>query len=582
MFFAQHEGRGTIDITFRVGAADEPLPLRGATHLIEHLTMFGWSEELHDCNAHITLNFCTFTANGEPDELARFAAGVSKALANLPLDRLDDERRVLRIEAETSSFGYPERLLFLRHGLRGAGRANAPEMALNRADTGFLKTWLDDWFNRSNAVITVSGPELPELDFELPDGARRPLFESAPLVGIEFPAYVADDPGGFALGAVARRGPATFLAAEIFEDELRRILRKERALVYDVGSGLERIGFAATHLAIGAEVRRSESVEAVSETIALLHRLAANGPDDELLARTKTSWMRGFTESNERHATDLRAAAVAELLGDTDTPTAWSNAVENLTREDTQEAFQAFADTLLVIAPETDPPPVGLPEAGRLAPTITGTRFKGKTLSSLVAFEIGKEGIKWETVDGDAAIAADEIELAIVSPTGRVDLVGVDETLISFDPTDLRQPEEAKAALAPLIDSVSVEIEDAGGVEIERLADEKLTRRWTVDDELKQAAALLGEGDDLPLNLAEATVGMKGGLVVLTERRLIWIYEGFKKRELREFQRNRISEVRAKGMRKDSIEITHDGETVKFKELRPRERAAEFLAALSD
>src|SRR5439155_980562 len=86
-------------LVFRVGQVDETLPTHGITHLVEHLAMYPLMQNLEAANrinARVEPFRTRFMASGTPEEIATFLADVTTSLTNLPLDRLENEKKVLR------------------------------------------------------------------------------------------------------------------------------------------------------------------------------------------------------------------------------------------------------------------------------------------------------------------------------------------------------------------------------------------------------------------------------------------------------------------------------------------------------
>jgi hypothetical protein len=84
------------------------------------------------------------------------------------------------------------------------------------------------------------------------------------------------------------------------------------------------------------------------------------------------------------------------------------------------------------------------------------------------------------------------------------------------------------------------------------------------------------------LNLAEASRGLKAGLLAVTDRRLIFLYSGFTEtgKLFLEFPYERIASVDARvgirGLLSASVIVVSDGTTHKFTDVVPRERAPEI------
>ena len=103
-------------LAFRVGVADERLPQRGITHLVEHVALSTLGRREHPFNGCVDATTTVFGAEGERDEVLEFLRLVAGALRELPEASFEIERRVLRAEAEGHDPGVVGRLLDHRFG----------------------------------------------------------------------------------------------------------------------------------------------------------------------------------------------------------------------------------------------------------------------------------------------------------------------------------------------------------------------------------------------------------------------------------------------------------------------------------
>nr|WP_284289957.1 hypothetical protein [Angustibacter aerolatus] len=69
-FWVPAEGPLRASLVFRTGQADEPLPRRGLTHLVEHLALHGRDSVRRPVNGSVSLLHTRFDVMGEPDEVA--------------------------------------------------------------------------------------------------------------------------------------------------------------------------------------------------------------------------------------------------------------------------------------------------------------------------------------------------------------------------------------------------------------------------------------------------------------------------------------------------------------------------------
>ena len=190
VFWERGNGDAMAALVFRAGVADELPRRRGETHLVEHLTLFPLGRRPYDYNGFVDSLYTVFHARGTQDEVTSFLSEVSRSLADLPLDRFDTEVEVLRTEAGRDAGDFLSRMLSLRFGLTGFGVTNVRELGLGVLTPADIEQRRDQAFTAGNAAVWMYSPEPPRLDFELPDGPRRPPPPAEPLSGVEFPAWV--------------------------------------------------------------------------------------------------------------------------------------------------------------------------------------------------------------------------------------------------------------------------------------------------------------------------------------------------------------------------------------------------------
>ena len=109
MFSREGPNTFTGALVFRSGRADETLKSGGISHLVEHLAIHPFEALPYAINGFVDDTRTVFHATGTPAEVATFLNGIASNLANLPVDRLEDEMRVLRVEAHNSRLPSPAR-----------------------------------------------------------------------------------------------------------------------------------------------------------------------------------------------------------------------------------------------------------------------------------------------------------------------------------------------------------------------------------------------------------------------------------------------------------------------------------------
>jgi hypothetical protein len=103
-------------LMFGCGTRDEAFRSIGVTHLIEHLVMSTLPRLHHEHNASVDLEVTAFYAAGEPKHVVAFLEQVCRALADLPLQRLEREAGVLTAEGGSPAHPTTASLLARRYG----------------------------------------------------------------------------------------------------------------------------------------------------------------------------------------------------------------------------------------------------------------------------------------------------------------------------------------------------------------------------------------------------------------------------------------------------------------------------------
>lgn len=110
------------------------------------------------------------------------------------------------------------------------------------------------------------------------------------------------------------------------------------------------------------------------------------------------------------------------------------------------------------------------------------------------------------------------------------------------------------------------------------IADSKLSRqiRFAVRRELKKLPDVLAEGEVIE-TMAQGAYDRKNGLVVLTDRRVVFLEEGMMRHRLEDFPYAKISSVQSeKGMMYGKVTIFASGNSAKIENVHPKERAVEI------
>ena len=138
VFWTESGDEMLAGLVFRVGRADESLARGGITHLVEHLALYplGVDGGKH-YNGQVDAVTTTFVRRGRPEEIAEFFRAVCVNLRDLPTERLEREKQVLRTEAGGRRPGMTGPLFIERYGADTYGLPSYREYGINaRAGAG--------------------------------------------------------------------------------------------------------------------------------------------------------------------------------------------------------------------------------------------------------------------------------------------------------------------------------------------------------------------------------------------------------------------------------------------------------------
>lgn len=423
-------------LTFRVGISDETVVVRGITHLVEHLAVSRFHSGTLSWNASVDLTRTRFTARGPAGEVARFFAEVTSALATLPADRLDHERRVLQIETGSRPQGIPSSLLTTRFGLQGPGVAPYPEWGLEWLDTDRTQAWADEWFTASNAVLWATAA-LPNPELGLPAGRPRPPRIHVPPR--RFPAAQVRDGNVLVATSLVPRTVAQSVAVMELERSLRG-LRHEDGLSYQPGVSFYALSADHALVTATADVHPELVVEATEAFQAVLRDLAATSPSEQNLDAHRRNLM-APAAGEEAAMASLDTMAMALLFGVADplvdpVPTA----LAALTADDVQSAGGELLDQVLLAVPadgfDAVLPPFDSYEPEPIPPVEGRTmRSSDPAVDHSVRLVYGDEGVThWDEWGESLTVRFDACSGMVAWPDGRRLIYGTDGSGLLLDP----------------------------------------------------------------------------------------------------------------------------------------------------
>jgi len=194
-----------------------------------------------------------FHAHGTLEEVSGFLEAVAGHLRDLPLDRLEHEKRILRTEADGRAPGIGGRLLALRFGATGYGLVAHGELGVDWLDEGRVRAWAQERFVTAGAAVWLSAEPPEDFAIELHDGSPPGPPPVEPLSGLRWPAHLADGTGGVALALFAERSTAVNLAGAVAVDRAHDRLREGAGRSYGVGGAYEPLDARRAHLVFNAD-----------------------------------------------------------------------------------------------------------------------------------------------------------------------------------------------------------------------------------------------------------------------------------------------------------------------------------------
>ena len=581
-FWADAPGPCTAGLMFRVGRADELLSNGGLTELAARLALVERTAGRVDPSAHVSSTSTAFYATGEPAEVAVFLEHLCRALHDLPADRLDGEKRALAIEEEREGTDAGSRLLMMRFGAAGHGLPFYERLGLRWLGPEHLASWARQWFTLGNAALWMTCPPPHGMRLPLPDGPRMPPPEPRPLPGVDLPAYAASGTGAVASTVLARRSAAVGLAARTVADRAYALLVDERDQAADVAGWQFPLTGELAHRELSIDCGDDVAAEALGALIAIYDAVAADGPTPDELAAARDAAVHAVRD-DEAVAGGLDAMAVDELLG---APRRSKHdivrEIDSVTAAGAAGALRDALATQLLVAPAGVPKP-----AERLHdyPWFSRDRVQGRELRPArrgagVRVVVGPEGVSHVSDDSAqvSTVRHADVAAALQEPDGSLTLIGRDGAVVPLDPRAFRGAGDAIADLERTLPAeVLVPPRDAGrGGGIEAVAGRKLGQRFLVETELRLLGERLDPGEAV-VNLAEAAMGFKPGLLALTDRRVIWLHQGDREAVQRELPYGEVIDVRMSRYPKDVVTLRSAvGETA-FSRIRPKERGPEIV-----
>lgn len=425
----------TAGLFFRVGRADETLATAGITHLVEHLALhrLGLSD-LH-YNGATANAYTLFHVTGSEEEVVSYLNSVCAGLRDLPMDRLETEKEILRTEAAGRGNGPNSQLPLWRYGARGYGLSSYNELGTWSLTPDQIRNWAQSRFTRDNAVLWITSDHVPEgLDLTLPAGTRFPAPAATSALPVT-PAYIHGDDGHVVFTSVLRRSTAASVFADVLGRALFQDLRQEGGYSYSAEADYSPRDADFATLTAYADSLPQKQDAVIGGFVDTLARLRAGRIDQSELDSARGKFLKMY-DTPDLGAASLPSYALSLLLGHRIlSPEQHKAELNAVTLADLHEvAREAWDGGLLQV------PGRGVDWAGfTLAPQYSSTAVTGTRHQSLederVTLVIGTEGVTLTTPKGPVTVRYDACAAMTTRPDGARGLTGHDGFAITVEPT---------------------------------------------------------------------------------------------------------------------------------------------------
>ncbi|MEU6013147.1 insulinase family protein [Streptomyces sp. NPDC047515] len=430
-------GPVTAGLFFRVGVADETLATSGITHLVEHLALHRHGvSDLH-YNGATAATYTLFHVTGTPEEVTTYLNGVCAALRDLPVERLETEREILRTEAAGRSAGPNHQLPLWRYGAQSYGLSSYSELGTWHLSAEAVRDWARTRFTRDNAVLWITAGTVPEgLDLALPAGVPQPL--PAPTSALPVtPAYITGDSGGVVLDGIVRRSTAAPLFTEVLSRALYTDLRQRGGYSYTADAGYSPRDNDFATITAFADALPKKHGAVVGGFVDALARLRAGNIEQSELDSARAKFLKQY-DAPDIGASRLPSYALNLLTGHRNlTPDEHLAELAAVTLDDLREVARELHSTALLQVPGRGADWAGFAEAPQWSSwtrTSAGSRHSSLEDDS-VLLTVAPEAVSLATDSGTVVVRYDACAALLVHPDGGRHLTGLDGFQIRVEPT---------------------------------------------------------------------------------------------------------------------------------------------------
>lgn len=434
---ASAPGEVTAGLFFRVGVADETLATTGITHLVEHLALHRHGvSDLH-YNGATAATYTLFHVTGTPEEVVTYLNGVCEALRDLPVERLETEREILRTESAGRNRGPNHQLPLWRYGAQGYGLSSYPEHGTWHLGADAVRDWARTRFTRDNAVLWIIGDTVPDgLDLTLPAGTPQPLPAVTSALPVT-PAYINGESGGVVLDGIVRRSTAAALFAEVLSRALYADLRQKGGYSYVADAGYSPRDNDFATITAFADALPQKQGAVVGGVVDVLARMKAGTIEQSELDSARAKFLKQY-DAPDAGAARLPSYALSLLTGHHHlTPDEHRAELAAVTLTDLRDVARELHSTALLQVPGRGADWAGFTEAPQWS---TGTDMSAGSRhrsleSDSVLLTVSPDAVSLSTSDGPVVIRYDACAALLVHPDGARHLTGLDGFQIRVEPT---------------------------------------------------------------------------------------------------------------------------------------------------
>jgi len=424
-------------LVFRVGSADETLPQRGLTHLIEHLVLHGQLNPVENRNGSTGSTITQFIVSGTEEQVVAYLNHVCGALRELPTERMKLEKSILRVEAKGRRSSPHDRQLDIRFGANGLARGSCREFAIDTAEADEVLAWARRWFVRGNVTAWITTDRVPAgLDLRLPKGERRTFVTSPTLVGVR-PCWFQGYPGAALVDAVVPRSAAAVMFAAVLNETLFRQLRIEHGFSYVAGAQYEPLDAHQARISIFVDADEEATSDMVGALANILSALRKGEFDATDVARAREQKRERAREIARAPESLLGAAAYGFLLGGE--PIALGDLWESgsgVTDAQLTAVAGAFWNDAIWQTPTAPDRALGVdPIPVRTGAFVGGLSYSNGVLGERVV--LGDRGVSMVTPERTDTVLFEDCALALRWDDGGHLLIGRDGVAVSIEPTML-------------------------------------------------------------------------------------------------------------------------------------------------